>query len=613
VATSPSNRGLSFLDWFLSPTLRAAHPQDVRRARLLVGGSMLMQLMLLVISLDLHWHGEQWLSTAISALAWGSVLVFLRLGYDRLAGVWITSYAQLAMLFVALHHDSTFVIFNPWQAVIILLALYFVGTEAGAVAAGVAIAELIAIPLLDAQGLLLDTPLLHNRASDGVESASGFLLVFLLGWLYASAREAASHTLNETLRTLSESREQYQMIAEGTDAVPFSYNLNDRLFNYIGPQAQHVFGWPIETWADELFIEKLLPAESSSRMRHIIAAAVPGQRMQLECDARSSSGRPMVLRLIAIVHAEFGLRTLVGLILDITELRRLESELRQAQKLESVGRLASGVAHEINTPVQFVSDSVDFLRDASADLIELVRKLRLIRRSTLEGTTLRQSIANAEKAEEAADVDYLLENVPLAFDRAKEGLGRVAAIVRSMKEYAHPDAKEKASLDLNRAIENTLTIARHEYRQVADVETRFAKLPLVFCFAGEINQALLNIIVNASHSLDDVMKASGKRGKITVTTKQEGEQILISIADTGAGIPEGIRERIFDPFFTTKSIGRGTGQGLSVARSVVVDKHQGEIWVSSEVGNGTTFFIRLPIQGRPALGRQPSAQSALAS
>jgi signal transduction histidine kinase len=613
VANGPSNRALSFLDWFLSPRLREASEQDLQRARVLVGASFLMQLMLAALSVDLFLSGVSCLSTALSTLVWFALLPMLRFGYEKLAGIWIASYSQVAMLFVALHSDSSYVVLDPWQAVMIMMSLYFVGTWFGALSVAVVIAEMFTIPVLKAHGMLIDTPLLLNRGASAADDCLGFLLIFLLGWLYSSARDEATTALKATLYTLSESREQYQMIAEGTDAVPFSYNLSDRLFNYIGPQAAHLFGWPLQAWSNELFIDQLLPAESSSRLRQALSTAVPGQRMQLECDARNSNGQTMVLRVIATVRAEFGMRTLVGLILDITELRRLESELRQAQKLESVGRLASGVAHEINTPVQFVSDSVDFLGDASGDLLELVRALRLIRRSTLEGTTLQQAIANAERAEEAADLDYLLESVPLAFDRAKEGLGRVAAIVRSMKEYAHPDAKEKANVDLNRAIENTLTIARHEYRQVADVETHFAKLPLVFCFAGEINQALLNIIVNAAHSLDDVMKASGKRGKITVTTQQEGEQILISIADTGTGIPDAIRERIFDPFFTTKSVGKGTGQGLSVARSVIVDKHQGELWLTSEVGKGTTFFIRLPIEGKPALGTQTSEKIALAS
>jgi signal transduction histidine kinase len=283
---------------------------------------------------------------------------------------------------------------------------------------------------------------------------------------------------------------------------------------------------------------------------------------------------------------------------EINARLQMEAELRQAQKLESVGRLASGVAHEINTPVQFVSDSVHFLREAAGDILKVIEKLLTVQRSVLDGAPSMEAAIAATAEQEAADLPYLLINVPKAFARSLEGLSRVTAIVRAMKEFAHPGASEMALVDLNQAIESTLIIAGSEYKYVAELETDFGELPPVMALAGEFNQAILNIVVNAAHSVADVVKATGGKGRITVRTRREGDQAVISVADTGAGIPEEIRDRIFDPFFTTKEVGRGTGQGLAIARSVVVEKHKGELTLTTEIGKGTTFFIRLPISGQ---------------
>jgi signal transduction histidine kinase len=277
---------------------------------------------------------------------------------------------------------------------------------------------------------------------------------------------------------------------------------------------------------------------------------------------------------------------------------RMETELNQLHKLEAVGRLASGVAHEINTPVQFVSDSIQFVRQAMPDLLAVVDKLVVVQRSVLDGQV---SLVAAVAADAAAVIDetnlpYLTEQLPIALDRALTGLARVTVIVRSLREFAHPDSMDLAAADLNQAIQSTLTIASNEWKYVADVETHFGELPIVRCFVGELNQAVLNIIVNAGHAIADATDGTAK-GRIRVETLRSGDDVVISIGDTGGGIPEPARARIFDPFFTTKEVGRGTGQGLAIARSVIVDKHHGQLTFETEVGKGTTFFIRLPIDG----------------
>ena len=280
---------------------------------------------------------------------------------------------------------------------------------------------------------------------------------------------------------------------------------------------------------------------------------------------------------------------------DVSLAKQLEAELRQAQKLESVGRLASGIAHEINTPIQFVSDSCFFVRESFNALFALVRGYaELLDRPILgsEGPALR---ASAAELEEEADLGYLLSSVPKSIDTMGEGLARVAELVAGMKTFAHPDQKEKVMVDLNHALTSTLIIARNEYKYVADVETDLVELPHVLCYAGEVNQVVLNILVNAAHAIGDRVRGTEQRGKIGIRTRVEGAAVLISISDSGGGIPPEIQNRIFDPFFTTKEVGKGTGQGLAIAHSVVVDKHGGDLSFESELGRGTTFHIRLPI------------------
>jgi signal transduction histidine kinase len=275
---------------------------------------------------------------------------------------------------------------------------------------------------------------------------------------------------------------------------------------------------------------------------------------------------------------------------DIESMQKIEIELRQAQKLEAVGRLASGIAHEINTPTQFVTDSVRFLADGVGDLLKVIEAQNELLKKAPASVA-----AELEKIHADADLAYLGEGMPKAIERALEGLGRVAEIVRSMKRFAHPDQDLKTPADLNDAIRNTVTIARNEYKYVADLDLDLSPIPPVMCHVGELNQVILNLLVNAAHAIADLVGQSEARGKITVRTRRDGEHVVISVGDTGTGIPEGIQERIFEPFFTTKEVGRGTGQGLAIARSVV-DRHGGKLTFTTEMGKGSVFHVRLPIE-----------------
>ena len=286
---------------------------------------------------------------------------------------------------------------------------------------------------------------------------------------------------------------------------------------------------------------------------------------------------------------------------DVTQVKQAQHELFGAQRLAAIGTLAAGVAHEINTPIQFVGDSIDFLRDASRDtagLVDALLALRAAFEEKADPARLNELIEQSREAEEQADLEYLKENVPKAFDRCADGLNRVTSIVRSMKEFSHPSHDEMAPVDLNRAIMATLTVARNEYKYIAELVTELGDLPPIMCFVNDINQVVLNIVINAAHAIQDVVQATQQRGVIRVRTYIQGEHVIISVSDTGGGIPEAVRDRIFDPFFTTKEVGRGTGQGLAIAWRAVKEKHAGELTFESELGVGTTFSIKIPIAGK---------------
>lgn len=278
---------------------------------------------------------------------------------------------------------------------------------------------------------------------------------------------------------------------------------------------------------------------------------------------------------------------------------RLDAELLQAQKLEAVGQLAAGIAHEINTPTQFVGDNIRFLEGSFSDLLPLLEQsMSLTQAVQSESEELRRLAEELVEAFDQADLDFLKSEIPLGIGQSLDGIDRVRKIVQSMKDFSHPGSKGKASIDLNRAIESTATVASHEWKYVANLELDLdPELPPLVCEPGELNQVVLNILVNAAHAIEECIdKDAGEKGQIKVSTRQDGELIDLRISDNGPGIPEEIRTRIFDPFFTTKGVGRGTGQGLSIAYRVIVEKHGGALHVESEVGQGTTFILKLPLE-----------------
>ncbi|HVP09611.1 MAG TPA: PAS domain S-box protein [Phycisphaerae bacterium] len=285
--------------------------------------------------------------------------------------------------------------------------------------------------------------------------------------------------------------------------------------------------------------------------------------------------------------------TLEDLVKERSEkLLEAQRQVLQGEKLASVGRLAAGIAHEINTPIQYVGDNLHAISDFLGDLQAVIGTYRESIDQAAKTGAAPEQVEKVKAAEQQHDLDFVLTDAPKAVSQALEGVQRVADIVRAMKDFSHIKGGASSSIDINRCLESTLTVARNEYKYYADVRTEFGKLPLIACYPSELNQVFLNLLINAAHAIQDTKQ----RGVITVTTGADGDWVEVSIADTGAGIPENIRNKVYEPFFTTKGVGKGTGQGLFIARQIVVGKHGGTLSFDSEVGKGTTFRIRIPVK-----------------
>jgi PAS domain S-box-containing protein len=434
-----------------------------------------------------------------------------------------------------------------------------------------------------------------------------------VGLLIRDSRRLSSEltrALSEQGRLLERSEEQYQGLVEQLPGAVFiTASADDQIgLIYMSPQIERLTGLT----SDECHVDSLA----------IVSAVHPDDRDRVIAHVREQHSvdhsSPIEYRFVrpdgellwvreestSKLDEATGVRYVQGILLDITDRMRvaqerdaLEADLRLAQKLEAVGQLAAGIAHEINTPIQYVGDTVTFLDEAFTDLDELVGAYGAVCAGARNGGVKPEHLDAVAAAEEIADLDYLRERVPAAFGRARDGIERVSKIVGAMREFAHPPTIEMAPADLNAALESTLTVARSEYKYVADVATDLGALPAVVCNVGDLNQVFLNLLVNAAHAIEDVVGGTDARGTITVTTRTDGGDAIVRIADTGTGIPADVAERVFDPFFTTKEVGRGTGQGLAIAHRIVTERHDGELTFTSTPGEGTAFEIRVPIAG----------------
>jgi PAS domain S-box-containing protein len=384
-------------------------------------------------------------------------------------------------------------------------------------------------------------------------------------------------------------RSRLSVVVEHTpDAL--IYAAESGVIRFVNPAAIAILERP----ADELIGHSLWLLVHPDDLNTLLESALVESKDSCPCRIRGRDDAEWVDVEATVAYAsEYdGSRSVVFGARDVSERERLELELRHAQKLESVGRLAAGIAHEINTPIQFVGDNVRFLETSFADLERLHAAYAELAALARLGGDLAPALSKVDEVAAEIDIDFVLEEVPTAVSQTLEGISRVANIVRAMKAFGHPGTDEKAPADLNEAIGHTLVVANNEIKYVADVEKDLGDLPMVVCHLGDFNQVVLNLVVNAAHAIGS---ADNGRGTIRVSTRAEGSYAVIEVTDTGTGIPAEIANKVFDPFFTTKEVGTGTGQGLALVRTLVADRHGGTIDFTSEAGVGTTFTVRLPL------------------
>ena len=408
---------------------------------------------------------------------------------------------------------------------------------------------------------------------------------------------------------LQATRERFDEVASRIAEVLWVRSL-DGEFLYLSPAFEQVWGVAREGITLQQWEEALHP-EDRARKAEVVGKMRAGEEYESEFRIVRPDGQIRRIHNRGYPIFEDGqVARIGGIARDITDEVRMHAELRLAQKLEAIGQLAAGVAHEINTPAQYVSDNITFLSGGFKDLLPVLNAYSALVAGK-DGSSA-EAAADLKQLAENADLKYLIDEIPTAIQQAAVGTGQIKRIVMAMKEFSHPSDDMKA-INLNRAIESTVTVAKNEWKYVAEMKLDLAEdLPLVACYPSELNQVVLNLIVNAAHAIGDVVgKSNGEKGEISISTRVDGKDVIVAIADTGGGIPEAIREKVFDPFFTTKEIGRGTGQGLAIAHRIVNEHHGGTIEIDSQMRKGTRFLIRLPINGAPQAEGVPDKEESL--
>lgn len=379
--------------------------------------------------------------------------------------------------------------------------------------------------------------------------------------------------------TESQMARVFQYLAGLYDLIPGLLIVIDRnrRVTRANPEAEQLLGFTVQELR-ELAVERLLPG-CNVLLKPFFDGRVEQSRREEAVFLNSDREEVPVLLSIGAQYDEEGEVTSLLLVgLDLREQKRLEMDLRHAQKLESLGQLAAGVAHEINTPMQFISDNLHFIELSASDLM---------------------AVAEGRRSSTEVDIEFLKRRLPRAVERAKEGVARVSRIVGAMRLFAHPGVSAEP-VDVNVLVENAVTVSMNSFKYIADLDLVLGEVPTILGVRGDLGQVLLNLITNAAHAMETRFGDSGQRGMLRVETRflSDRGQVEIRVEDNGSGIPDEVAHRVFDPFFTTKPVGKGTGQGLAISRSIVVDKHGGELSFEHGADEGTRFLVRLPLLSR---------------
>jgi PAS domain S-box-containing protein len=413
-------------------------------------------------------------------------------------------------------------------------------------------------------------------------------------------------------------QERYQSLVDNIPGISYRCKCDeDCTMLFMSDEVGSVTGYPASDFiknSARSYESVIHPEDTAFVTESIHAAVAEGQPWSIEYRIRHKAGdiRWVHERGRRVYGEDGSVQYLDGVIIDITERKALEAELTRAQKLEAVGQLAAGIAHEINTPTQYIGDNTQFLQEAFDALMQFHTQLMQVFSAAQNGSVDKKTLAAAAASAEDVDIEFLSEQIPRAVTQSLEGVTRVADIVRAMKKFSHPGTREKAPADINEAVKCTATVCRNEWKYAADLEMQLAEnMPRVPCLIGELNQVILNLIVNAAHAIGQTQEpGKSEKGLIVLRTDFDEEWAHISVSDTGCGIPDEVKHRVFDPFYTTKDVGKGTGQGLYIAHKVVADEHGGQITIDSSPGQGTTFTIRLPLHPSDAEEKSHEATRA---
>jgi PAS domain S-box-containing protein len=395
---------------------------------------------------------------------------------------------------------------------------------------------------------------------------------------------------------LQQNKEKYRYLIENINEVIFSTDSDDAI-NYISPAVSSVLEYNWEEMINNplnLYIYREDVQRFNNRKEKLLGNKSFSGEYRLISKSDQLIWMKISEKMIIQDKSFAGTR---GVLTDIAERKLLESQLIQAQKLESIGQLAAGIAHEINTPTQYVGDNISFLKNAFSAIKELNALHQKLIESVQNKEDCSRIIDEIFQTRESLDIEFLCNEVPESIDQAVEGVDRITTIVRAMKGFSHPGTENKVAMNINELVESTLIVSKNVWKYIADVKTEYSQdLPYVLCLPAQFNQVILNIIVNATHAIEEkFISETEKKGLIIIKTYMHNNSIFITISDNGSGISEEIKNKVFNPFFTTKQVGKGTGQGLSIAHDSIVNKHSGTIDFNSVTGEGTTFIISIPV------------------